>query len=486
MSDQAPEDLNLPMQRGPAHWILWTVAFTEGFSTLAVEVIAIRLAIPVVGSSMVLTGVMLGVVLFALSAGYWRGGALSAQWDASRTRAILCRNLLLAAAIYAIAFPLEAKLLDRLLDFANLPWSIGFTALALFALPVYFASQTVPMLAELTSDGKAGRASGKVLFFSTIGSVAGGVVTPVWLFPSIGVTRSTYLVCAVLVAAGIVMAAFRRKMLAAGIAALFVAPVAHRLTAPSGDLFSFDSPYQSIRIFNSPTKSGRVERILMVGGGRASGVWADNGESSFPYTLLTEKALAESGARDVLVVGAAGFNFPRDAARTAGIDRIDAVDVDPAVKWIAEQHFLKEPLSPKIRFVPLSARFAVRKLHAEGRRYGFSMIDAYFGKGIPDELVTTEFFRDVRAVSPHTLVNAGLDRELTSKFARNLLATFKDAFGDVWLIDAKPGEPEDFTNMLLLSWPVAGAKHWEGSGTVYHDDRNSADQDRVDLLWGDE
>jgi len=47
----------------------WIVAFIEGFSTLAVEVIAIRLAIPVVGSSVTLTGVMLGVVLFALSAG---------------------------------------------------------------------------------------------------------------------------------------------------------------------------------------------------------------------------------------------------------------------------------------------------------------------------------------------------------------------------------------------------------------------------------
>ena len=64
-------------------YLPWIIAFVEGFSTLAVEVIAIRLAIPVVGSSITLTGVMLGVVLFALSAGYWRGGALSAEWDRS-------------------------------------------------------------------------------------------------------------------------------------------------------------------------------------------------------------------------------------------------------------------------------------------------------------------------------------------------------------------------------------------------------------------
>src|ERR1035438_370474 len=91
--------------RGPS-LLPWVVAFIEGFSTLAVEVIAIRLAIPVVGSSITLTGVMLGVVLLGLSAGYWRGGALSARWDRSKTQVALARNLFIAAALYgALAFP---------------------------------------------------------------------------------------------------------------------------------------------------------------------------------------------------------------------------------------------------------------------------------------------------------------------------------------------------------------------------------------------
>src|SRR5579863_9178244 len=174
---------------------IWLIAAMEGFSTLAVEVIAIRLAIPVVGSSITLTGVMLGVVLLALSSGYWRGGELSARWDRARIRTALARNLLLAAALYgALAFPFEAALLEKLLDFGlALPLAIGAMAVLLFLLPIYLASQTVPMLAELmNTEGKAGKASGKVLFYSTLGSVAGGIATPVWLFPSIGVARSTY------------------------------------------------------------------------------------------------------------------------------------------------------------------------------------------------------------------------------------------------------------------------------------------------------
>src|SRR5439155_13080187 len=153
---------------------------------------------------------MLGIVLLALRAGYWRGGELSARWDRKQTRGRLARNLLIAAVLYgALAFPFEAALLEKLLDAGfSLPMAIGATASLLFLLPIYLASQTVPMLAELTNvDGKAGKASGKVLFFSTIGSVAGGIVTPVWLFPTIGVAGATYVVSGLLAIVAGVMAA---------------------------------------------------------------------------------------------------------------------------------------------------------------------------------------------------------------------------------------------------------------------------------------
>jgi hypothetical protein len=468
--------------------IPWIIAFVEGFSTLAVEVIAIRLAIPIVGSSITLTGVMLGVVLFALSAGYWRGGALSARWDVAQTRAALARNLSIAAVLYgALAFPLEAALLEKFLDFGMaLPLAIGGAATLLFLAPIYLASQTVPMLAELTNlDGKAGKASGKVLFFSTLGSVAGGIVTPVWLFPNIGVARSTYVVCGLLAAAAAVMAAGQFRWInasGAGMAALLAVGGSWSPASPGGDLFSFDSAYQSIRIVEEKPPEGRAQRVLIMSGSRSSGVYADNGETSFEYVRAAEKALAGIGPETVLVIGAAGFTFPRDAAQLPGVSRVDAVDVDPIVRRIAESEFLRQPLPPKVRFLPLSARYAVRKLLADGTHYGFTLVDAYFGRGIPDELVTVEFFKDTRLVSEHTAVNVVMDRTMKSAFARNLLASFREAFGAVWVEDVKPGE-EDLTNILVTSWPNSGSHAWNGAGHEYRDDKNTADRDHVELVW---
>lgn len=468
--------------------VIWIVAFAEGFSTLAVEVIAIRLAIPVVGSSMTLTGVMLGVVLFALSAGYWRGGELSARWNSSRTRSALTRNLLLTGAIYAaVSFPAEAILLGKLLDAGlSLALGIGVAATALFAVPVYLVAQTVPLLAELTNtEGKAGKASGKVLFFSTLGSVAGGIVTPIFLFPYLGVRGSTYAVCGLLFGASALMAAQRMgrwKILGAGAVFITVVHFAAVAAKPANEQFSFDSAHQNIRIVTERAAAGRAERVMYLNGGRASGIFSDTGQSSFAYVREADQALAAAQSAYVLAIGAAGFTFPRDAAALPFVKQVDAVDVDPVVRGIAERQFLGQPLSPKIRFFPLSARYALRRFRERGMRYGFALLDAYSGMGVPDELLTVDFFGDVRAVAERAAVNLILDREAETEFAGNVLASFRKAFGRVWIKDVKPGD-EDTTNFLVTNWEVPGSAEWTGAGRIYTDDRNTADRDHVDMIW---
>jgi spermidine synthase len=467
---------------------IWIIAFAEGFSTLAVEVIAIRLAIPVVGSSMTLTGVMLGVVLFALSAGYWHGGELSSRWAAARTRSALTRNLLLAAVFYAaIAFPWETALLGKFLDAGlGLSLTIGLAAALLFALPVYLVGQSVPFLAELTNaEGKAGKASGKVLFCSTLGSVAGGIITPIYLFPFLGVRASTYVVCGLLFGASALMAGYSAAQLKVAAAAALTIALAQgesRLTRPEHELYSFDSAHQNIRIAELPNPAGRLERVMYLNGGRASGIFAANGATSFQYILEADQALEETHSANVLVVGAAGFTFPRDAAASGFVRQIDTVDVDPSVKDIAEQHFLRQPLSAKIRFYPVSARDALRRFRLENRRYGFTLLDAYSGMGIPDELLTREFFADVHAVSGRAAANVILDRDLESAFARRVLATFRSVFGRVWVKDVRPGDSYA-TNFLVADFAFSGSREWTGEAAVYTDDRNTADRDHVEMMW---
>ncbi|MGO9231240.1 MAG: fused MFS/spermidine synthase [Bryobacteraceae bacterium] len=472
--------------------LAWAVASAEGFSTLAVEVIAIRLAIPVVGSSMTLTGVLLAVILFALSAGYWHGGQLSSRWSRSRARTALSVNLFLAAVIYAaVSFPFEAALLERLLDAGlSLAPAIGVAATLLFAVPVYLVAQSVPLLAELTNDeGKAGKASGRVLFYSTLGSVAGGIVTPVYLFPNFGVKVSTYAICGLLFAAAALWTASHRRRWMVAVAGAALLTIVSRAglgsPVPANQRFRFDSPHQTIRIVDERRANGRVERAMYLNGGRASAIYADTGETSVGYVLEADRLLAASPCALVLAVGAAGFTFPRDVSALPEVVRVDAVDVDPDVLDIAERWFLPQPLPAKVRFVPLSARYALRRARGQGVRYGFTLLDAYTGKAIPAELLSREFIADVRAVSARTAANVILDRAAESDFAKNVLATFRQVFGQVWIKDVNPGD-SDLTNYMITDWPIAGSAEWTGAGRIYLDDRNSADRDHTRMIWSEE
>ena len=437
---------------------------------------------------MTLTGVMLGVVLFALSAGYWRGGELSSRKDGSRIKTAVARNLLVAGAIYAaFSFPLEALLLEKLLDAGlALGLAIGVTATVLFVLPVYLASQTVPMLAELTNtEGKAGKASGKILFFSTLGSVAGGILTPVFLFPTVGVRASTYVVCGLLVGgAGLAMPGRVQQRTLISLTTLLIAvSLARVMSSPGNNRFSFDSAHQSIRIAEEATTGGRVQRVMYLNGGRASGIYADTGQSSFRYVREADQALAASRSESVLAVGAAGFTFPRDAAGMPFVKQVDAVDVDSVVLSIAEQHFLLSPVPSKVRFLPLSARGALRQFREQGRRYGFTLLDAYSGMGIPEELLTIEFFSQVRAVSDRVAANIIMDSEAESDFARNVLASFRHVFGRVWIKDLDPNGDSYTSNVMVTNWDLDGSEEWNGRGRIYTDDRNSGDGDHVKMMW---
>jgi spermidine synthase len=168
-----------------------------------------------------------------------------------------------------------------------------------------------------------------------------------------------------------------------------------------------------------------------------------------------------------------------------GVERIDAVDVDPAVREVAEHQFLKTALPAKIRFLAISARYALRRFRAQGVSYGFTLLDAYSGKAIPDELLTREFLSDVRAVSKQTVANIILDRDADSQFAKNALATFRSVFGRVWIKDVNPGD-SDFTNYLVSSWEMPGSQEWRGSGAIYTDNRENANREHVRMIWADD
>jgi len=170
--------------------------------------------------------------------------------------------------------------------------------------------------------------------------------------------------------------------------------------------------------------------------------------------------------REILVLGAGGFTL----SHREPDNRYTFVDIDPAIRAIAERDFLREPARGE--FVAADAR---RFVAETARRYDAVIVDVYSARtSIPGHLVTREFWRDTRhALKPGgvMLANLILDGRLAGSYARNLLATIESAYGRCAV--------EVLSKAALHSNVIVTCFTDESSEAVriYVDERNLADVD---------
>jgi predicted membrane-bound spermidine synthase len=174
------------------------VVFAAGVATLGAEIAAQRLVAPAFGASTVVWANTIGVVLIALSAGYWVGGRLADRRP--RLRALSLAALLgagLVALVPLLAIPLLAGTEDAL---GELSGSL-VALLVLVAPPVLVLGAVSPWAIRLRVTGTAGAgdAAGRVYALSTAGGLVGTFASALALIPLVG-TRWTFLACAALLA----------------------------------------------------------------------------------------------------------------------------------------------------------------------------------------------------------------------------------------------------------------------------------------------
>src|SRR3954452_18188005 len=207
------------------------LVFVVGTGSLGAEIAAVRLLSPYFGASTVVWANTIGVVLVALSVGYWLGGRLADRHPHMRG---LCLVALTAAVLLAlvpfVADPLLNVGVDAL-DEVSAGAFIGSLAavLVLVAVPVMLLGAVSPYAIRLAVSKveEAGTVAGLLYALSTAGSLLGTLLSALVLIPLVG-TRRTFLVFALaisLVAVAGLRPARRYALAPAAIAALIALPV---------------------------------------------------------------------------------------------------------------------------------------------------------------------------------------------------------------------------------------------------------------------
>ena len=446
---------------------LYVLVFVVGTGSLGAEIAVARLMAPFFGASTIVWANTIGVVLVALSLGYWLGGRLA---DRNPTLRGLCRMVLLAAVLLA-AVPFVARPFFDVSVEALHSISAGafvgslFAVLALVAVPVLLLGAASPYALRLAVPDveHAGRTAGRLYAVSTAGSLTGTMLSALLLIPVLG-TQRTFLVFALAIAiAAVAGLGIRFAPVAAAIAAALAIPVGLVKDSRDGEvIYETETETQYAQVVEDADgarmlelNEGQAIHSLYKPGTYLTGRYWDG------LIVLPFAALDRAPERVAILGNAAGT-----AARMYGHyfpdARVDGVEIDGELTEIGRRYF--DLRGPDLHTHTDDARPWLRRSAGD---YDVIVVDAYRQPYIPFYLTTREFFelaRDRLAPGGAVVVNVG-HPEGNDDLERAVSTTMATVFGSV-IRDPL----EDSNTLVLGSEAPAGPERLLGSIAILPDD----------------
>ena len=119
-------------------------------------------------------------------------------------------------------------------------------------------------------------------------------------------------------------------------------------------------------------------------------------------------------------------------------------------------------------------------------QYNLILVDAYNWTSIPEELVTKEFFSDLKKMSDNIMLNMIMDKNMELAFSQHLLATLSDAWPEwIWYKNVSE-EQWRLVNFIVTSKPFTWATRYdqENTSALYTDDKHSVEVDKAAMFHG--
>lgn len=444
--------------RGPAAPPLWYLALTAalcGALVMVIEVLGSRVIGPFFGVSLFVWTSLITVTMVALAAGYWVGGLLSA----SQRRIDLLFGVIVAAGVGALLVPLLKKAVLTAALGLGLRGGALASALALFGPSLLLLGCVSPLLVKIAARdlGTIGRTVGLLYALSTLGSVAGTVITGFVLIAWIGVDRIFLLTGGALLLLGCSWFLVARRVWAAALL-IALAPLAWwaaatpaAVTAASGavSVHREETSYGTLRVIDRVSGAAHA-RELRIEGQVQGAIDLRNGLplSLIMYFLEFLPWGVSPGGEDCLVVGLGAGVVPR-WYEARGV-RTDVVEINPAVARVAREQF-GFPADAAVTIAD-AREFLMRP----GKAYDYLILDIFNGDTTPDHVLSIEALRLARSrLSPRGVLAMNVAGSLRHEtlMTASLLRTLREVFSTVECFplfdaDAEPG----WGNMVILAY----------------------------------
>lgn len=379
-------------------FILEAVVFLVGASIMIYELVGSRILAPHLGTSLFVWTGIIGVILGALSIGYWWGGILA---DKKPEPSALARILLWAAGIILVVIFVKDIFLSILTaNITSVRLGAALSSLILFAPASVLLGMVAPYAARLKMDQikNSGKTIGRLYALSTLGSIAGTFFAGFYLIPQMGSTKILFLVAVVLLFCSLLLNPFKKIKTSIISAVLLVVSLGQMLVW-NESLFSpgvarYDTQYNHVRVYDYlHKKTGQWAKVMRLNNEVSSSMFLDSDELVHEYTKFYD--IAEHFApqfKSAVMIGGAAYSYPKYFLKQYPNATLDVVEIDSQVTEVAKKHFrLKE--HPKMNIIHEDGRTFLK--HAQ-KKYDVFLGDAYKSfYSLPYHLTTKEAVQEI-------------------------------------------------------------------------------------------
>jgi spermidine synthase len=306
---------------------------------MILELVGSRILAPTLGTSIFVWTSLIGVILGAMSLGYYFGGRL-----ADKNPSLEMFSLIILAAGVFVFFVIILK--DAVLGF-SLFWGIRygsvFASIFLFSVPAVFLGAVSPYAVRLAMKNveSSGNTVGNLYAVSTFGSIAGTFIAGFYLIPAFGSTNILYALAITLFLISLLSHRSKDRVLKVSLSLFLLFGITLVSSAVNKNSFIVDkdSAYNHIRVYDSKM-DGREVRIMSVENFFDSGMFLDSDELVFEYSKYFRlDEVFKKEVKKAVIFGGAAYSIPKDFLIRNKTGKIDVVEIDPKTTEIAKKFF---------------------------------------------------------------------------------------------------------------------------------------------------
>lgn len=447
-------------------YLLETIVFLSGFIVLTYEVVGARILWPYYGTSTFVWTAMIGIILASLSIGYYTGGRWADKKDADIET--LSDLLWLSGVAIAITYIIRIPLLDALSTHIH-DIRIGsiIAATLLFAPASILLGMMSPYAVRLRIDRltSSGATIGMMSALGTLGSILGTFITGFYLIPHFGVSTLLALLPISLVLLAFFASPSHHPIRKVGsLLIILILPTLMSQIHDTHASIEIDTLYSHIRVYDQTLpQTGERLRTMGINIENHSTMSLDSDRLVNEYTKYYHLARHFfPGFQTGLMLGGAGYSFPKDYIAKYKDATLDVVEIDPGVTALAKKYFWLTD-TPRMQI-----------FHEDGRVFlnqNKKIYDVIFGDAftswysVPYQLSTREAVeKKYNSLSMSGLVILNLISSIeweTGEFLRAEYATYKSVFPQVYIIPVNhPGNGKIFQNHILIALKNTTIPSW--------------------------